>query len=111
MRHEAQEFRGRLERNGAEVFVRRAVTVGYVRIGFPDEHLQRGQVDHLSKHLRVLPLCSLRSLQGFKGLGIRDSKSSRGTARLSDFLFLSFVFIDILALFRRIRVKQLRVES
>jgi acyl-CoA synthetase (AMP-forming)/AMP-acid ligase II len=34
-----------------------------------------------------------------------------GTVRLSDILYLSFVFIDILALFRRIRVKQLRVES
>jgi len=33
------------------------------------------------------------------------------TARLSDFLYLSFVFIDILALFRRIQVEKSRVES
>ena len=34
-----------------------------------------------------------------------------GTVRLGDFLYLSFVFIDILALFRRIQVEKSRVES
>ena len=34
-----------------------------------------------------------------------------GTVRLSDFLYLSFVFIDILGLFPRIQVEKSRVES
>jgi hypothetical protein len=38
-------------------------------------------------------------------------KLRRGTARLSDILYLSFAFIDILALFRRIQVEKSRVEG
>ena len=40
-----------------------------------------------------------------------DSATKLDTLGLSDILYLAFVFIDILALFRRIQVEKSRVES
>jgi len=44
-------------------------------------------------------------------IGIVEFVPLNLTVRLSDFLSMPFVFIDILALFRRIRVKRLRIAS
>jgi hypothetical protein len=74
------------------------------------------------RHSRFVPLISRSTSVGIQksrsqpppsGLRHEDVRPTFGLAlqQLSDFLYLSFVFIDILALFRRIQVEKSRVES
>ena len=77
--------------------------------GVDYEGLAATEIDNYAKRLEsALPRqsCAQRPAQAHQQCQLR-----RGTARLSDFLCLPFVFINILALFRRIQVEKSRVEG